>query len=362
MAHNIIMQVIEHCSPHNVPLRSRPKCIEQFSRIQEAFQRLEKSFAKVKAGQKEIENKEEDSDNEETEQGEAREEDFDQNDDNENEDVKIIDSDDKREMKMIDSDSGGEEENERNIEIRSGVNEFEDVNTVVDDEDVGITHSDDEKEVKMPNSDNGDESNLDSTNSYSGSVVKRDLPKLRFSLLPSKISKYSKNNRPLPFLKTSPIILSLPQTIFVSISSTSIKEKPDSAKAELDNSPNNQTRWKPSTKSKVAMCVDYVGTNYRGLQIQRDFSSTITIEDELENAILKTGGMLESNYGNLHKNRSKRSSRTDKGVHSLAIVITMKMEIPNRAWEKYPDGRALANVINGHLSIQHKDFQHSSGE
>lgn len=112
----------------------------------------------------------------------------------------------------------------------------EDVNTVVDDEDVGITHSDDEKEVKMPNSDNGDESDLDSTNSYSGSVVKRDLPKLRFSLLPSNISKYSKNNRPLPFLKTSPIILSLPQTIFVSISSTSIKEKPDSAKAELDNS------------------------------------------------------------------------------------------------------------------------------
>jgi len=35
-----------------------------------------------------------------------------------------------------------------NREIRSGGNEFEDVNTVVDDEDANITHSDDEKEVK----------------------------------------------------------------------------------------------------------------------------------------------------------------------------------------------------------------------
>lgn len=179
---------------------------------------------------------------------------------------------------------------------------------------------------------------------------------LRFSLLPFKISHYPKNSRPLPFLKISPIILSLPRTICVSGSSTNIKAEPDLAEAESDNSPNNQTRWKPITKRKVAMRVGYVGTNYRGLQIQRDSASTVTIEDELENAILKAGGMLESNYGNLHKVGWKRSSRTDKGVHSLATVITMKMEIPDGAWEEDPDGIALADVINGHLPYNIRIF------
>lgn len=86
MAHNIFMRVFERRSLHNVPLRSHPKCVEQFSKIQEAFQRLEKSFAEVKECRKEIDNRE-DSGHGETEQGEAKEEDFDQNDDNEQEDV-----------------------------------------------------------------------------------------------------------------------------------------------------------------------------------------------------------------------------------------------------------------------------------
>lgn len=104
------------------------------------------------------------------------------------------------------------------------------------------------------------------------------------------------------------------------------------------------------------MRVGYVGTNYRGLQIQRDSGSLITIEDELEKAILKAGGMLESNYGNLHKLGWRRSSRTDKGVHSLATVIAMKMEIPDGAWEEDPDGIALADVINRHLPYNIRIF------
>ena len=68
MAHNIIMRVFERCSPHNVPLRSRPECVEQFSKIQEAFQRLEKSCVEAitcfKETYAEIDNKENDSDGE----------------------------------------------------------------------------------------------------------------------------------------------------------------------------------------------------------------------------------------------------------------------------------------------------------
>lgn len=86
------------------------------------------------------------------------------------------------------------------------------------------------------------------------------------------------------------------------------------------------------------MRVGYVGTNYRGLQMQRDEHSLSTVEEELENAIYKAGGILESNFGNLNRIAWARSSRTDKGVHSLATTISLKMEIPDNAWKGDPYG------------------------
>ena len=43
-------------------------------------------------------------------------------------------------------------------------------------------------------------------------------------------------------------------------------------------------------------------------------------------------------------------------VHSLATMISLKMEIPDRAWEKDPDGIALANFINSNLPNNIKVF------
>lgn len=40
----------------------------------------------------------------------------------------------------------------------------------------------------------------------------------------------------------------------------------------------------------------------------------VAIEGELETAIFKAGGILDSNYGDLQKVGWARSSRTDKGV------------------------------------------------
>ncbi|BBN16653.1 tRNA pseudouridine38-40 synthase [Marchantia polymorpha subsp. ruderalis] len=102
-------------------------------------------------------------------------------------------------------------------------------------------------------------------------------------------------------------------------------------------------------KKKVALWVGYVGTDYKGLQIVRGSDSVKTIEGELEKAIFKAGGILESNYGSLEKVSWSRSSRTDKGVHSLATVITMKMELPPTAWISDTDGLQLAESINIHL-------------
>ncbi|KDP45731.1 hypothetical protein JCGZ_17338 [Jatropha curcas] len=108
-------------------------------------------------------------------------------------------------------------------------------------------------------------------------------------------------------------------------------------------------KWVPFRKKKVVLRVGYVGTEYRGLQKQQEEHSLPTIEEELERAIFKAGGILDSNYGNLHKIAWARSSRTDKGVHSLATMITMKMEIPENAWKEDPNGLALAKHVNYYL-------------
>ncbi|MCE3050279.1 hypothetical protein HAX54_046809 [Datura stramonium] len=77
--------------------------------------------------------------------------------------------------------------------------------------------------------------------------------------------------------------------------------------------------------------------------------SAESIEGELEKAISKAGGIRDSNFGNLYKIGWARSSRTDKGVHSLATMISLKMEIPRDAWEDDPSGIILANCVNSNL-------------
>lgn len=113
---------------------------------------------------------------------------------------------------------------------------------------------------------------------------------------------------------------------------------------DLEQSPGSKT-----VKRKVAMWVGYVGTHYKGLQIQRTSASGQTIEEELERAIFRAGGILESNFGNLEKIRWMRSSRTDKGVHSLSTVISFKMEFEQSTSGNTADGIAVADKINEHL-------------
>ncbi|KAF9599479.1 hypothetical protein IFM89_038573 [Coptis chinensis] len=174
------------------------------------------------------------------------------------------------------------------------------------------------------------------------------------------------NNKSLPSSSSS-------QTLISSPSSTT-----DESIQEVTGD-----KWESFRKKKVVMRVGYVGTNYRGfffffflytliksnftyfdiimfglagLQIQRDETSFTTVEAELEKAIFKAGGIRESNYGNLHKIGWARSSRTDKGVHSLSTTIALKMEIPENAWKEDPCGIALARCINSNLPSDVKVF------
>ncbi|XP_058775784.1 putative tRNA pseudouridine synthase [Vicia villosa] len=107
--------------------------------------------------------------------------------------------------------------------------------------------------------------------------------------------------------------------------------------------------WQPFRMKKVVMRIAYVGTNYRGLQMQRDENTHSIVEKELETAIFKAGGIRESNLGDLEKIGWSRSSRTDKGVHSLATMLSFKMEIPENAWNGDPYGFSLANYVNLYL-------------
>jgi tRNA pseudouridine38-40 synthase len=76
------------------------------------------------------------------------------------------------------------------------------------------------------------------------------------------------------------------------------------------------------TKRKIVLWVGYLGTGYKGLQKNR---SVPTLEGELENALYKAGLISPQNYGTLRKIRWSRSSRTDKGVHALKAIISMKL-------------------------------------
>ncbi|KAJ9167483.1 hypothetical protein P3X46_022133 [Hevea brasiliensis] len=95
---------------------------------------------------------------------------------------------------------------------------------------------------------------------------------------------------------------------------------------------NQSEKWQPFRKKKVVLRVGYVGTDYRGLQKQQDEHSLSTIEAELEHAIFKAGGILDSNYGNLQKIAWARSSRTDKGgehpFHNYTIRSKYRKQFP----------------------------------
>ncbi|GMI96915.1 hypothetical protein like AT2G30320 [Hibiscus trionum] len=161
---------------------------------------------------------------------------------------------------------------------------------------------------------------------------------LRVSLAPW----VTKTPRPRPRPRPSPPLKSIPFRILCSTAQSSVEEKEPPL-------PLSASKWEPFRKKKVVMRVGYVGTDYRGLQLQRDEHQLSTVENELETAIFKAGGIRDSNYGDLHKIAWARSSRTDKGVHSLATMISLKMEIPDYAWKGDPNGIALAEFVNSYL-------------
>eukprot|EP00899_Mesostigma_viride_P008275 jgi/Mesvir1/17449/Mv08725-RA.1 len=106
---------------------------------------------------------------------------------------------------------------------------------------------------------------------------------------------------------------------------------------------------KDKKKMRVALLVGYLGTEFKGLQKQEDSDELDTIEAYLEAALFKVGGIRPSNYGQLSKVGWSRSSRTDKGVHSLVTIVSLKMMVDKHAFDGDAEGREIAARINEHL-------------
>lgn len=80
-------------------------------------------------------------------------------------------------------------------------------------------------------------------------------------------------------------------------------------------------------------------------EVQRDHPVK-AVEDVLSFAIMKAGFMRKENFGHPTKVGWTRSSRTDKGVHSIATVVGLKIHCYEESWDSDPEGLQYAAAIN----------------
>ena len=88
-----------------------------------------------------------------------------------------------------------------------------------------------------------------------------------------------------------------------------------------------QDQWALRWKQRVALLVSYVGTRYRGIQL--DAQHCDSIEEHLRTALYLSGCIRDSNATSLQRIGWNRSSRTDKGVHCAGAIVTAKLLIPS---------------------------------
>jgi tRNA pseudouridine38-40 synthase len=85
----------------------------------------------------------------------------------------------------------------------------------------------------------------------------------------------------------------------------------------------NEEKKLREKKKKMVIIIGYIGTNYLGSAYNK-VNVEKTIEGVLFNAIYKAN-CIDPRNDTPQKNKLERCSRTDKGVHALLNVITMKL-------------------------------------
>ncbi|GLI69411.1 hypothetical protein VaNZ11_014017 [Volvox africanus] len=110
-------------------------------------------------------------------------------------------------------------------------------------------------------------------------------------------------------------------------------------------------------KRSIAMHLGYVGTAFKGLQVNRLGAPDDTVEEVLERAVFGAGLIVESNFGDLKKIKWTRNSRTDKGVHSVATVVGLRVLLPgDERFDTDPEGLEIASTLNARLPPQVRVF------
>ena len=106
-----------------------------------------------------------------------------------------------------------------------------------------------------------------------------------------------------------------------------------------DENQDDNDEYTKRPKKKVALLIGFKGTNYAGMQINKEQKS---LQAYIELALYQSNYIAKSNFGHPSKYSWSNSARTDKGVHSCAQVCSCKLTIgPNdlytTATTKLPD-------------------------
>ena len=101
-------------------------------------------------------------------------------------------------------------------------------------------------------------------------------------------------------------------------------------------------------KRKVSIFLAYVGKGYQGFQRN---PGAVTVEDELERAIVAAGGISADNAGDFSKVGWSRAARTDKGVSAVGQSIALRMML-----EHPTDPRDVITRVNEKLPIGFEMF------
>jgi tRNA pseudouridine38-40 synthase len=98
----------------------------------------------------------------------------------------------------------------------------------------------------------------------------------------------------------------------------------------------------PNAKRKVVLLIAYNGERYAGLQKN---PGVTTVEEVLEKALHAAGGISDDNFGTLQKVSWSRAGRTDKGVHAIGQIISVKLILSQEGLVEHVNERLAGTEI-----------------
>ncbi|KAM8871919.1 pseudouridylate synthase 1 homolog [Synchiropus picturatus] len=106
----------------------------------------------------------------------------------------------------------------------------------------------------------------------------------------------------------------------------------DTKRLKVEEEQNDEGKKYP--KKKVVLLMAYSGKGYYGMQRNVGTSQFRTIEDDLVEALVKSGCIPENHGDEMKKMSFQRCARTDKGVSAAGQVVSLKLRLIENIIEK----------------------------